>query len=143
MKKRKKIFLAGTFDILHPGHVKLFEWIKKKFRGKLIVAIARDENVKKMKGKKPVFSEKERKKILGSIKFVDKVILGDKNDFFKPILREKPDIIILGYDQWAGEEEVKEKLKDMGIKAKVIRAPAFSPGKWKSSKILERIKANI
>lgn len=137
---KRKVLLAGTFDILHPGHVKLFEWVKKRFGGELVVIVARDENVKKIKGKKPVFSEKERKKILEALKFIDKVILGDKKDFFRPILKEKPEIIVLGYDQWIKKRELEKRLKELGIKAKVVRAPGFSTKKWKSSKILQKIR---
>ncbi|HIQ49839.1 MAG TPA: FAD synthase [Nanoarchaeota archaeon] len=136
---KRKILIAGTFDILHLGHIKLFEWVKKRFDGELVVIVARDENVEKIKGRKPVFSEKERKKMLEAIRFVDKVVLGDKKDFLKPILKEKPEIIVLGYDQWMEKKELEKKLKSLGIKAKVVKAPKFNPEKWKSSKILEKI----
>ena len=137
---KRKVLLAGTFDILHIGHIKLFEWAKKRFGGELVVIVARDENVKKIKGKKPVFSEKERKKMLEAIRFIDKVVLGDKKDFFKPILKEMPEIVVLGYDQWVEKKELEKKLKSLGIRAKVVKAPKFNPEKWKTSKILEKIK---
>lgn len=136
----RKILLTGTFDILHPGHVKLLEWAKKKFKGKVIVIVARDENVKRIKGKKPVFSEKERKAIIEALKYVDKAVLGDRKDFIKPIVREKPDVIVLGYDQWIGKRELEKKLKELGLNVKIVKAPCFNPRKWKSSKISERFK---
>ena len=49
MKKRKKIVIAGTFDILHPGHV-YFLKEARKHGDSLVVVIARDETVKNLKG---------------------------------------------------------------------------------------------
>ncbi len=137
--KKRKILVAGCFDILHPGHVKFLEWCKKRFEGELVVVLAREKNAEEIKNRKPVFSEEERKIIVEALKPVDKVILGDKKNIFKPILKEKPDIIVLGYDQWAKEAEIKKVLKENKIKTKIFRAPAFSKHKWKSTKIIERI----
>ena len=48
----RKVVVAGTFDIIHEGHIKML-WEAKKLAGddgKLIVIVARDENVKRFKG---------------------------------------------------------------------------------------------
>lgn len=138
-KKAKKIIVAGSFDVLHPGHIKFLEWVKKKFKGRLIIVLARNESIEKMKGRKAVFSERERKILLEAIRYVDKVIIGDKKDFLKPLLKEKPDIIVLGYDQWANEEYLEKKLRKSGLYVKIVRAPAFNEKRWKSKRIIERI----
>ena len=50
MKLRDKlVFVNGCFDILHPGHIKLFE-TAKSLGNQLIVAIDSDSKVKEMKG---------------------------------------------------------------------------------------------
>ncbi len=138
-KKAKKIIVAGSFDVLHPGHVKFLEWVKRKFKGKLIIVLARNESIEKMKRRKPVFSERERKILLEAIRYVDKVIIGDKKDFLKPLLKEKPDVIVLGYDQWVDEKDLEKKLRESGLCVKIVRAPAFNEKRWKSKKIIERI----
>ena len=69
----------GTFDILHQGHLNMLEQAKK--HGDLIVIIARDDTVKKIKNKKPRYNEKKRQK---SIKpYATKVLLGYKIDKYK------------------------------------------------------------
>ena len=94
----KKIFIAGTFDILHPGHLNLIKQAES-LGNFLIAVIARDQNVIKTKGQPPFYSETERLKNLESLGLVDKVVLGDLNNPYKIIKDEQPDIIALGYDQ--------------------------------------------
>ena len=47
----KKVILFGTFDIFHKGHKNFLEQAQE-FGDYLIVVIARDKTVKKIKGKK-------------------------------------------------------------------------------------------
>ena len=93
-----KILLAGTFDILHPGHLNLLRQAKE-LGDFLIVVIARDENVLKAKGRKPYFDEDQRRLNLEKLNLADKVVLGDTQDKFKVLREEKPRRIALGYDQ--------------------------------------------
>ena len=120
------VFLGGTFDLLHPGHIELLKYASSL--GKLYVVVARDVNVERLKGKKPVLSEKDRLSLVSSIRYVYKAMLGDKEDLFKSVERIGPDIIVLGPDQMFDEREV-EKIAEQrtGKKVKVIRYPFKSP----------------
>jgi FAD synthetase len=112
-----KVAIAGTFDIIHPGHVYFLKEASKY--GDLYVIVARDKNVREIKGKKPIFNEIERKTIIENMKLVKKVYLGDLNDFFKVIELIDPDIIFLGSDQnkkWA-ETEIRKR----GLHAQIIQ----------------------
>lgn len=134
----------GSYDFLHLGHLKFFEEAKKHGGklGKLIVCLARDENAAKTKGRTPFFSESERLKLVSSLRAVDKALLGDKKDFFKAVKKEKPNVIVLGYDQPADEKAIKATLAKLGLKTKVIRLKkSFLPHKCKSSKIREYLCA--
>ena len=123
----------GTFDFLHPGHVPFLK--KAKTYGSfLIVSIARESNVAKIKGRKPVHTEEDRRKMLGSLRFVDKVVLGDRENYLKHILREKPHVIALGYDQKAYTENLASNLAKQGLKVRVVRIGAYRPDLYKSSK---------
>ncbi len=119
-KEEAKVFIAGTFDILHPGHIYLINEAAKL--GKVFVVVARDVNVEKFKGRKPIISEEQRLYVISNIKGVYRAILGDVNDIFKSIEKVKPDIILLGPDQKISEKELKEVLRKRGLaNVKIIR----------------------
>ena len=121
----------GSFDQLHPGHMYFLKEAKKLGKD-LIVILARDENIKKLKGN-PKYSEKERKQHLETTGIPDKVINGKLNDWYTLIETHNPDIICLGYDQ--DSYNLDEELKKRNLKAKVIRLKAFKEHIFKSSKL--------
>ena len=135
---KKKVIAFGTFDGLHPGHIYYLEQAKKF--GELTVVIARDSTVKKIKGRKTLFNEKERKKMIESLKVVDKAVLGEKKGSKFEILKKlKPEIIVLGYDQKPSKKELEKELKKMNLKAKVKRAKSLNSKKFKSTKLKKKI----
>lgn len=130
----------GTFDIVHQGHLNLFKQARK-YGDTLIAVVARDERVTKLKKKKPLYSEKERKYFLEQIRFIDTVLLGNKNDVYKKIREIKPDVIALGYDQNYFTQKLEEKIKEFGLKTKIVRLKSYKPGIFKSNtirKVLEK-----
>ncbi|MCK5490568.1 MAG: adenylyltransferase/cytidyltransferase family protein, partial [Candidatus Pacebacteria bacterium] len=94
----KKVMVFGTFDIFHKGHEDFFRQARE-FGEYLIVVVARDENVLKIKGKLPRDNEDMRQEKIVESKLADKVILGNLDDKYKVIQEYKPDVICLGYDQ--------------------------------------------
>ncbi len=156
----KKVIVFGTFDILHPGHLDLFNQAKK-FGDFLVVVVARDKNVLKSKGKFSNNNEQVRLKELKTFnKFrklfpkywlrhkenlknknrnnllIGKVILGNLKDKYKILQKEKPDIIALGYDQKVNLKILQNKLEQYNIKSvQIVRLKAFQPDIYKSSKL--------
>ena len=55
----KKVMVFGTFDIFHPGHEHMLKEAKE-YGDELIVVVARDANVKKVKGRLPMHDENQR-----------------------------------------------------------------------------------
>ncbi len=109
-RKQKTVLASGVFDLLHLGHVRFLEEAKKAGgkNAKIIVIIARDSTVEKMKGRKPIMSEDQRCALVESLKVVDEAVLGYEGlDIGEVIEKIKPDIIALGYDQPEMEREVK------------------------------------
>src|SRR5690606_31228540 len=94
---------------------------------------AQTSNVKKIKGKKPFFSQNQRMRFVEQTGLADKVVLGAKVRFLSHILTEQPDIIALGYDQTAYTKDLGHRLADAGLAVKICRLKAFKPGKYKSS----------
>lgn len=92
------IFTNGCFDILHRGHVELLKYCRS-LGGEVIVGINSDESVKRLKGSnRPVNNEKDRKFILESLTFVDKVFVFKEDTPYNIISEIKPDIIVKGGD---------------------------------------------
>jgi glycerol-3-phosphate cytidylyltransferase len=91
--------VAGSFDIIHPGYIRLFK-DAKKVCDYLIVALQEDPAVERPKEKfHPIFTREERLEILMSIKYVDEVRYYEtENDLVMLFLDIKPDIRIIGND---------------------------------------------
>ncbi len=132
--KMKKTMTFGTFDGIHKGH-EYYLQEAKKLGDYLVVVIALDETVEKVKGKTPKYSAAERKKLVESLGIADKVAVGNPGDKLKVVVDEKPDVICLGYDQRAFTENLLEKLRQRGINPEIRRIPAYKPEVYKSSKI--------
>jgi len=117
----KKIVVAtgGGFDPLHPGHVRLFKEAKK-LGDVLVVMLNSDAQVTKKKGNTFYPSQDERKEIVESIKYVDKVIIDPGKDVTceEALKLVKPDILAKGGDRVPGAmPEVEVKVcQELGIK---------------------------
>ncbi len=134
--KLTTILLFGTFDTLHPGHLNLFQQAKK-LGDKLIVAIARDETVQKIKGRPAKHSEQERLRLVQACPLVDTAELGGIEDKYICIKKFKPDIIALGYDQdhYMVQELSKQLAEIYDKPPKIVRLKPYMPEKYKSSLI--------
>jgi FAD synthetase len=124
---KKRILCSGTFDNLHTGHIDYFKTAKDLAKDSvLIVIVARDDNSYEIKGKHPENTERARLKRIKSLDFVDEAVLGyPKPKIIDRIVSLKPDIIALGYDQWAKEEWLSSELEKHGLSPKIIRMKKF------------------
>ncbi len=137
-----RVFIGGTFDGLHSGHLYLVEFalaqgtrLAKRTRRPgvhLSAVVARDESVLRIKQRAPHHNQEERQRLLASLRAVDEAIVGVPNDFIQSVVRVDPDMIVLGYDQKSGWEG---SLRQAGIDAKIVRCPAYRSGRLKSSKM--------
>lgn len=120
----------GTFDGLHAGHLNFFNQAKK-LGNYLIVVIARDYNVKKIKNKLPRLNETERQSAVKKIKIAEKVVLGQIKNPYKVIEKYQPTVIALGYDQKSFTKDLKKNF----TKIKIVRLKPYKPNIYKSSKL--------
>lgn len=134
MKKfYKEVMVFGTFDIFHKGHINFLKQARRK-GDFLMVVIARDETVAKIKKQGTRNKEQKRKRILENSQLADKVILGNLGDKYSVIKKYQPDMICLGYDQKVFIDKLKDKLKQFGLKkTKIKKLKPFHPEKYKSS----------
>lgn len=105
-----KVFVNGTFDILHPGHVLLLEYAKS-LGDHLCVAIDSDRRVRELKGTgRPFFSQQDRRLMLESLEHVDTTVVFDSDSELEDIIREyEPDLMVKGSD-YVGRPIVGEEL---------------------------------
>lgn len=127
----------GTFDMVHAGHEDLFKQARELAGDPyLIVSVATDANVERIKGKKPRRSQEERRAALSTHKLVDEAMVADENGYLDHIIAAQPDIIALGYDQQGEYVDMLERdLTNAWVGAKVVRLKAFEPDRFKTSKL--------
>ena len=105
-KFMKSIFVNGTFDILHPGHIQLLNYAKS-LGGTLTVGIDSDRRVREKKGyARPVYNVGDRAYMLQNLKAVDYVVIFDSDEELERCIKTvKPDIMVVGSD-WKGKSVI-------------------------------------
>ncbi len=92
------VFTNGCFDILHRGHLELLKYCSD-IGDIVIVGINTDESIKRLKGlSRPINNQEDRKFMLESLKYVDKVYFFNEDTPYNLIKSTKPDIIVKGGD---------------------------------------------
>ncbi|MFA5183980.1 MAG: adenylyltransferase/cytidyltransferase family protein [Patescibacteria group bacterium] len=131
-----RVMVFGTFDNLHPGHLDYFRQARH-FGEELIVIVARDQNVLKIKGRAPQEGEKLRAKnvrqALQEGAYQGRAVLGSLKNRWLVINRYRPDFICLGYDQQVDLTELKSKIAKFRLFCKIRRMRPYYPEKYKSS----------
>ena len=95
----KTIFVNGTFDLLHRGHLELLNYAKS-LGDYVCVGIDTDDRVRQMKGPtRPIYNQDERKFFLENLKAVDEVRFFSNDSELEGIVKSvKPDIMVVGSD---------------------------------------------
>lgn len=107
-----KVWVNGSFDILHIGHIRLLEYANKL--GSVKVGIDSDKRIKEFKGKnRPFNSLNDRIEFLRSIKYVDNVEAFDTTEELEQLIKQyQPDYMVIGSDYKTkpivGAEFIKE-----------------------------------
>ncbi|TGD22747.1 glycerol-3-phosphate cytidylyltransferase [Companilactobacillus suantsaicola] len=114
MKKFKKGYTQGVFDMFHIGHLNLINNAKEQC-DELIVGVNSDRLVKEYKGKVPVVSQDNRKKIVENVKAVDKAVIAETLDKLEQLDKYGFDAIFIG-DDWKGNERWTQTVSDLSKK---------------------------
>ena len=94
----KKIWINGTFDILHRGHIELLEYAKS-LGGMLLVCIDSDRRVSELKGPtRPINNQYDRTYMLTALKCVDLVWVFDSAEELIDQIKLKKSFLCVGLD---------------------------------------------
>lgn len=98
-KKPVVVAVSGYFNPLHVGHLEMIEKAKKL--GDELVAIVNSDYQVGLKGSVPFMNEKDRLKVISSLRNVDRVFLSIDKDktVCKSLAKVKPDIFANGGDR--------------------------------------------
>jgi len=135
---QKLVMAFGTFDYLHAGHENFLKQARSHGTT-LLVVLALDNTVQSVKGRAPLHNENQRLKNLRKTGWADKVILGNKENKHQVILKNRPDVICLGYDQFVFTQTLQKTLIDNNLDTEIVRLEAYFPQVYKSSLLREKL----
>lgn len=145
---KKRVLVAGTFDLIHAGHIFLINEAAKL--GDVYVVVATDKNRELFSGERPIMPQEQRLEIIKNLKNVKNARLGrSDNDTLKTVEEINPDIILLGPDQKYSIEILKKGLREKDLNHIEVRRLEVYYDKYElhsssliKQKILEKYKEN-
>lgn len=120
-------FIAGAFDVMHPGYVYMFKEAKE-YCDYLIVGL--HENPEANGKLKPILTLDERTEVLKSLMYVDEIYsYNGEEDLYKLLKEVDPDVRFLGAD-YIGKKFTGE---DLNIQTVFLdRSHGWSTTKFKT-----------
>lgn len=116
----KRVLCFGVFDGLHDGH-RFFLRQARALGDHLIVAVAQDVIVERLKNKTPHNSLEARMKAIKKERLADEVVSGDATIGDWGVIRAyKPDIIAIGHDQHQLKLELETYIKRHTLSIQII-----------------------
>ena len=95
---KKIVFTNGCFDVIHLGHI-MYLSQAADLGSVLVIGLNTDESVRRIKGSsRPLMDQHARSMILGSLFFVDAVLLFDEDTPLELIKKVKPHVLVKGSD---------------------------------------------
>ena len=131
------IFTNGCFDILHKGHIELFNYCKTlNPEGVLIVGLNSDESIRRIKGEeRPINSLETRLYMLSSLNMIDYIIVFNEDTPYELLKQLQPDTLVKGGDYSIDTIIGKEFCKNVKIFNTIIG--------YSTTNIISKIKCNI
>lgn len=120
-KKPVKVFAAGCFNRIHEAHLAMLR-VARTLGDEFVLVISHDAHNRKPNA----LPAETRRRRLESLGLADRVIVGRPDSFAQSLRAEKPDILVLGYDQRLPDEATEKLVRELGVE--VVKMPWF-PGK--------------
>lgn len=116
-EERYKIgYTDGVYDLFHVGHLNMIQTAKKHCET-LIVGVHGDDVVEEYKHRRPIINEEDRRRIIESIKGVDRAVINRFRDKMKLWELYHFNVIFIG-DDWKGTERwinFEKELAKIGV----------------------------
>jgi glycerol-3-phosphate cytidylyltransferase len=123
-------FVAGAFDVIHPGYIKLFRDAKEHCK-RLIVLIHADPSIERPHKLKPILSIEERADILLELQSIDQVSVYHTEEGFLNWMHLHPE-----YVRFLGDDYIDQPFTGKELSNPVIyldRSHQWSTTKYKKS----------
>lgn len=108
----RRIVTFGTFDVPHIGHVRILE--RARALGDcLIVGVSSDALNLRKKGRKPIYSQDDRMRMVSALRCVDEVFIEESLELKGDYLRHhRASVLVMG-DDWAGRFDEFKSICDV------------------------------
>jgi len=129
------VITNGCFDIVHEGHIALFNYCKSIVpeNGSVVVALNGDDSIRRLKGStRPINSLQSRIALLNQFESIDWIVVFDEDTPYKLYSQIKPTILVKGGDYSVDEIVGREFCRD-------VKIFTYIPGK-SSTGIIKRIQ---
>lgn len=137
-----RVYVPGTFDCLHVGHLNLLDYAASL--GEVWVGLNTDEFAERYK-RRPIYSLESRIRIIESLRQVDEVIVNEGCEDSRPAILEAAPRYIVHGDDWTGDAYLRQLgvtdawLRNRGIE---IVHPPYTPH-VSTTEIIERRRCVI
>ena len=138
---RRVVLASGSFDLLHPGHVRLLEQARS-YGHIMVVAVLDDASVRARSislpggGERPVYPSNERAEVLAAVAAVDFVVECSSDGLPALISRLQPEVLIEGSQPSSSGSLTAAASKTS--RTDVVRIP-IEPG-HSTARLIDRIK---
>jgi rfaE bifunctional protein kinase chain/domain len=141
-RAQKAIMCHGTFDVVHPGHIRHLLYAKTK-APILIASVTADEHIKKG-NMRPYVPEELRAINLAALEMVDYVVIDRDATPLNNLACIKPDYFAKGYEYTAGSVHPKTQ-EEMNVLESYGGEILFTPGDivYSSSALIELAPPSI
>ena len=121
----KKVFVSGSFDMLHSGHIAFFK--EASSFGDLYVALGSDKTVYELKGRLPINSQEERQFVVNSVEYVKDSFISQGSgmlDFLEEFKQLQPNIMVVNTD---GNTPEKQQLcSEQGVEYIILQREPYA-----------------
>ena len=119
----KTVFTNGCFDLLHPGHVALFEAARAQ-GAVLVVGLNSDRSVRALKGEgRPVLDAASRAELVAALRCVDYVVIFSELTVGALLELLRPDVHCKGTDYTMDSVPEREIVKAYGGRTAIVGDP--------------------